>query len=122
MTSNDTDDADDARPNRRVVWMTGVLAVLAVPAAVVWWPGCRQYPPLSTPEGVTLGQALYTVCDSRDPALIPKFEKRLAEVEAAGKLTPDQAAAFRDILGTAKAGDWDRAKAAAYRFAQDQVR
>jgi hypothetical protein len=99
-----------------------VLAVLAVQLAVVWWPGCRQYPLLSNRDGIQLNQLVYSACSARDPVRLKLAEKRIDESAKAGNLTPEQEQAFRDILALARAGDWDRAAKASYRMAEDQVR
>jgi hypothetical protein len=113
---------DDETPASRSLGKIGVLCVLIGLLCVLWWPGCRQYPELSNRDAIILHQALYSVCSSRDPSRIAPFEQKLAGAEGDGTLNPEQAAAFRNVLALAKSGDWDTAKAASYRFAEDQVR
>jgi hypothetical protein len=89
---------------------------------LVWWPGCRQYPEVSSKEALTLLKQLYTACNTRDPARLSRVEQRVEKVAREGKLTPKEQDAFRRILARAKAGDWKQAEQASFRFAQDQVR
>jgi hypothetical protein len=113
---------DDAGPDRRRLYtLLGVAGVLFIPVAVFWWPGCRQYPPVSSPESLTLMRRLYTACNTRDPQRLAGVEQRLAELEQDGKVTPEEKAGFERIIGMARAGDWEDAEKAAFKFAQDQV-
>ncbi len=112
---------DDEPGRSRLRWLLGAAAVLAVPLAVVWWPGCREYPPVSSKESLYLMKLLYSACNTRD-------EKRLAEVEAGvekltreGTMSAEERAAFDKIIGMARSGRWADAQEAALKFAQDQV-
>lgn len=116
MTTND----DDGDP-RRVRWLGGLAALLLVPLVVIWWPGCRQYPPVTSRESLTLMQLLYTACNTKDPVRLAKVEQGMEKLTRDGKLSADERAGFERIVATAKGGDWPRAEAAAFKFAQDQV-
>lgn len=117
MTANDSE-----APDRRRLWWLGAAAgLLAVPVLVVWWPGCREYPAVSSPESLYLMKLLYTACNTRDPARLADVEKGVAKATQEGKLTPAEQEVFGRILRTAKGGDWAAAETAAFKFAQDQV-
>jgi hypothetical protein len=55
--------------------MLGAAGVLLVALAVVWWPGCRQYPAASSEESLSLVKLLYTACNTRDAARLAKVEQ-----------------------------------------------
>jgi hypothetical protein len=113
---------DDDEPGRsRSVWLIGAAAILALALALVWWPGCRQYPPISSPEALQLMKLLYVACNLKDPVRLEQVEKRAAKLTEAGKLPPPEREAFERIVKLARAGDWEQAENAAYKFAEDQV-
>jgi len=98
-----------------------VAGLLAIPAAVVWWPGCRQYPPVSSRESLRLMKLLYSACNTKDDKRLAEVEKGLEKLTRDGKMAPAEREAFDKIVATAKAGKWEKAEEAAFRFAQDQV-
>ena len=112
---------DDTPDRRRIWWLSGAAGLLAVPLLVLWWPGCRQYPPVTSKESLGLIKLLYTACNTKDPARLAKVEQGMDKAISQGKMTPPEQAAFHQIIGLAKAGDWKRAEKAAFKFAQDQV-
>lgn len=119
MTSNPD---DDDLPDRRRLWrMVGAAGVLAIPLAVIWWPGCREYPAVTSRESLSLMKLLYAACNTKDQARLAKVEQGVEKETRAGKLSPAEREAFAAIVGMARAGDWERAEAAAFKFAQDQV-
>lgn len=99
----------------------GVLTALAVAAVVVWWPGCRQYPPVTSKESLGLMKLLYAACNTRDEARLGKVEQGVEKLTRDGKMTPGERAGFAHVIGKARAGDWAAAEDAAFKFAQDQV-
>ena len=116
-----SDHGDDA-PDRRRLWrLVGLAGVLAVPLAVIWWPGCRHYPAVTSEESLYLMKLLYTACNTKDPARLAEVERGVEKATRAGKLSPPEQEAFAEIIGTAKNGEWQEAERAAFRFAQDQV-
>lgn len=116
-------DHDNETPDRSRLWrLLVLLGVVAVPLAVVWWPGCRTYPELTSREGMGLMKLLYTACNTRDPVRLGKVEQGVEKAAGEGKLTDREREAFREIIGMARAGDWERAEKASFKFAQDQVR
>ena len=106
---------------KRVRWLGGIAAVLLAPLVVIWWPGCRQYSPVTSREALGLMQLLYTACNTKDPARLAKVETGIGKLTREGKMTPDERDGFDRIIAMAKANDWSRAEAAAFKFAQDQV-
>jgi hypothetical protein len=113
-----TSDADDRRRLRRLL---GAAGVLAVPLLVVWWPGCREYPAVTSKASLVLMKLLYTACNTKDPARLSQVERGVEKAAGDGRMSPAERQAFADIVRMAKAGDWGRAEAAAFQFAQDQV-
>lgn len=113
---------DDGAPDRRRLWsLVGVAGVLAIPFLVIWWPGCREYPAVSSRESLYLMKLLYTACNTKDPARLAKVEQGVEKAARDGKLSPPEQEAFAKIIGMAKRGEWQDAERAAFRFAQDQV-
>jgi len=120
VTSNPPD--DDNVPDRRRVWrLLGVAGLLAVPLLVIWWPGCRQYPPVSSRESLSLMRLLYTACNTRDEKRLAEVEKGVEKLTREGKMSPEERVGFDKIIGMARAGDWQRAEQSSFKFAQDQV-
>jgi hypothetical protein len=116
MPRTDTDDG------RRFDRRHALLAVLVAGLALVWWPGCRKYPEVTSPRSLTLMRALYTACSSRSPERLAKVERGVEDAAGGGAMTDSERAAFRSIIEQARGGDWEGAERAAFRFAQDQVR
>lgn len=113
---------NDDEPNRsRLRWLSGAAVLLSVPLLIVWWPGCRQYPPVTSRESLTLVRLLNTACNTKDPQRLADAERRLADLDRQGKMSPEEKAGFEKIVGMAKAGKWEDAEAAAFKMAQDQV-
>jgi hypothetical protein len=118
VTTND----DERQPNRaRLRRLIGAVVLLTVPLAVVWWPGCRQYPPVTSREALKVVQLLNSASNTKVPKRLADAERRLADLDRQGKLSPGEKAGFENIVGLAKAGKWEDAERAAFQFAQDQV-
>lgn len=105
----------------RSPWLGGLAGILVVPLAIVWWPGCRQYEPVRSREALGLMQLLYAACNTKDPVRLARVESGLDQLAREGKLSTGERTGFDRVLAMAKAGDWSRAEAAAFKFAQDQV-
>lgn len=115
MTTND-------ESNRtRLRWLIGSALLLAIPLAIIWWPGCRQYPPVTSRESLKLLQLLNTACNTQDTQRLAEAERRFAELERKGKLSAGEKAGYEKIVGLARSGKWAAAEAAAFKMAQDQV-
>lgn len=102
-------------------WLLSALGVLAILVTVVWWPGCRQYPAVTSPEALQTMKLLYAACNTKDTNRLREVEKRIDGLARDGKLSDAEQKAFSKIVTMANAGDWQSAEAAAFRFAQDQV-
>jgi len=94
---------------------------LAIPLLIIWWPGCREYPAVTSKESLGLMKLLYAACNTKDPARLAKVEQGVEKLSREGKMTPAEKQGFDKIIGMAKAGEWERAEKAAFKFAQDQV-
>lgn len=112
----------DASAESTRSWWLGAAAVpLAVAVAVVWWPGCRQYPAVTSEQSLGLMKLLYAACNTKDPARLAKVERGVEQAVREGKMSPAEQQAFGKILALAKESKWPEAEAAALRFARDQV-
>lgn len=109
---------NEATTPRRLYSVAGLLAVLV---AVVWWPGCRQYPPATSRDNLDLIKLVYTACNTRSEKRLDLAERRIDEAVRSGEMSPEEETSFRKIVGWAKEGRWQAAEQAAFRFAQDQI-
>lgn len=102
------------------------LASLGLVALLLLWlwfrPGCRSFPPPSSPEALKLVQQLYTACNTRSPERLAQVEQQLDELLREGKISREEHRAASRIIDQANAGNWDAAAQRSLRFAQDQVR
>lgn len=105
----------------RIFALSGLAGLLGIVALVVWWPGCRQYPAVTSPEGLQLIKLVYAACNTQEPARLQMAEERLAKGIQSGQISPREEQAFRTIIDLAKRQEWKQAEAAAFKFAQDQV-
>jgi hypothetical protein len=113
---------DDEVPDRRRLWLLlGVAGLLAVALAIIWWPRFREYPPVTSREGLQLMKLLYAACNTRDAARLARVEEGIERLKQEGKFAPAEQAAFESIFRMAKSGDWEAAERASFKFAQDQV-
>ena len=115
------DSDEETAGRRRLRWRIGAVSLGAAVLLIVWWPGCREYPAVTSKESLGLMRLLYAACNTKDPARLAKVEKDLEKLTRDNKLTPPEHEAFAGIVDMAKAGDWTRAEKAALKFAQDQV-
>jgi hypothetical protein len=116
-----TTDPDDAPGRGRLRFLLGAAGLLAVPVLVVWWPGCREYPPVTSRDALTQMKLLYSACNTKDVERLTRVELGAAKLAREGKLSPPEQEAFAHVIGLAKGGEWTDAEAAAFKFAQDQV-
>lgn len=105
----------------RLSLLLAALGLLAVPLVVIWWPGCRQYPPVTSRESLQLLRLLNSACNTRDSERLTRAEQQLSQLDQQGKMTPREKAGFEKIVTLARAGNWEEAEAAAFKMAQDQV-
>jgi hypothetical protein len=94
---------------------------LLLAAGLIWWPGCRKYPTVTSKEALTLAKLLYTASNTKDPARLARAESDLSKLLQTGKVQEAEASSFRSIIALAKNGDWSRAERESFRFVEDQV-
>lgn len=117
--NGDMETNDSNRTRRR--WLFGAASLGVLALAIVWWPGCRTYPPVGSKESLELLKLLYSACNTKDPARLSRVEEGVAKLSREGKMTLDEKRGFDEIIATAKSGEWKAAEDAAYKFSQDQV-
>jgi hypothetical protein len=117
---NFSQDTDEGNPNR-LRWLLAFAALLFIPVAIIWWPGCRQYPTATSAESMKLIKLLYTACNTKDAARLKHLEQRVEKAAQGGQLTATEQESFARIISLARDGSWQAAEKAAFRFAQDQV-
>lgn len=115
-----TSDADEHNRSRLRVLVL-VAAGLLLALIVVWWPGCRHYPTVTSPESLELMKRLYVACNTRDAARLAKVAADVETLSEEEKLSAAEYSAFQTIIRYAHAGNWEKAERSALRFAQDQV-
>jgi hypothetical protein len=111
-------EAEHRSSNR--VMLGGILALLLLAAGVRWWLNRKVYPPVSSGTSLVLIKQLYTACNTKNLALLDKFEQRLSREQQQGQVSPAEANHFQEISSQARAGEWEAASKSAYRFARDQ--
>lgn len=102
-------------------WKWGAAGLLVIALAVIWRPGCRYYPPVSSPESLQLIKLVYSACNTRNQERLAQAEKSLAELVREEKVTAREKASFEAIFALARDGEWTQAEEASFRFAQDQI-
>ncbi len=113
-------DADEHNRSRLYVFVV-VAAGLLLTLIVVWWPGCRHYPIVTSSKSLELLKRLYVACNTRDAALLAKVAADIETLSGEGKLSAAEYDVFQTIIRDAQAGNWEKAERAALQFAQDQV-
>jgi hypothetical protein len=101
--------------------LAAILGVLAVAALAYWWPGCRQYAPVTSPESLGALRLLNTACNTRNPALLAEVETRVSRLASQAKMSPREKEGFLSIIGMARRGEWKNAEVEALRMASDQI-
>lgn len=99
----------------------GTLAALAIALVVLWRPGCKYYPPITSPEGMNLVKLLYAACNARDLERLTMAEEKFNQLNQQEKLTSREKAAFESIISLAREKKWEQAEKASFRFAEDQL-
>jgi hypothetical protein len=102
-------------------WKWGAAGILLIALALIWRPGCRDYPTVTSPESLQLIKLVYAACNSKSLERLEKAEATLAELAQQNKVTPREKSAFESIFAMAHAGKWEQAEQASYRFAEDQI-
>lgn len=101
--------------------LIGMASVLIMASIVVWWPGCRRYPPVSSAESLANMKLLYSACNMKSIKTVEDVERRVETLHSAGRMTLEELIGFQKIIALAKSGQWQKAEDEAFRFAQDQV-
>lgn len=112
---------EEIRQPNRLRWLMVALVVLLLPLSFIWMPGCRQYPPVSSPESLKLMKLLYSACNSKNQSRLAKVEAEISKLSSANQLTVEEREAFERIIKMAKANQWQAAELSAFQFAQDQI-
>jgi hypothetical protein len=112
---------EDPSDRGRLRWLLAIAGLLAVLVLGMRWPGCREYPAVTSREAMTQMKLLYSACNTQDPERLTRVEQTLAKLRHDGKLSLPEQDAFARIIDKAKQGRWAEAEAAALRFAQDQI-
>src|SRR5208337_2484998 len=94
VNTNGNDDASRSR-TRILLW---VMTVSVLALVVIYWPGCRQYPPATSCESYTLMEALYTACNTKNADSINKIEQWVNRAAGEGKLGQAEQDAFTRII------------------------
>lgn len=110
---------DEERPSH-LRWLGIVAGVLLLGIVIVWWPGCRQYPRVTSKESQNLIRKMYSATNKRDQALLTSVEQDIVKLKSEGKLSPSEEQGFLKIIEMAKQGNWQEAQEASFRYAQDQ--
>ena len=105
----------------RLPWLMGLALVLFLFATSLWWPGCRRYPAVTSRDSLRLLQILNTACNTRNPARLEEFQRRMKDLDNQGKLSTGELRSYERILSLARSGKWEDAESAALRMARDQV-
>lgn len=117
MTIEPHDEPESGR-----TWKVALLGIVCSLLLLIWWPGCRQYPEVTSPESLRLMKMLYAACNTRNVQRLDRTVGALDKLVREGKVTPAEKDSFSRIVETARQGRWEEAEKAAFRFAQDQVR
>lgn len=102
-----------ARGDKTLVGLVALLAAFML-------GGCG-YPEVS-PKTYEIATALYGICNRELADKLPMAEQLVDEAVEANEITSREAGWLRDIIETARAGDWDDAEREARELMQDQVR
>jgi len=81
--------------------------------------GCG-YPEVS-PKTYECAKALYSVCNQKDVQRLDIVEQLISEGEAEESLRPAESQWLREIVATARSGEWTEAAAEARQILDDQI-
>lgn len=98
-----------------------VLVLLFIALALVWAPRWRYYPPVTSPEALTLIKLLYTACNTRDAGKLDDVESRVQVLVESKSISAAERKSFEQIIAQARRGAWDAAQRNSLRFAEDQL-
>ncbi len=103
----------------RSKWL--LFAALLLALWFLWGPRWRQYPPVSSPEALTLIKLFYNASSARDPQRMVTAQQRLKSLIESGQLTPAEQTAFERVVTLIQKQEWERAQRACLQFADDQI-
>lgn len=92
--------------------------VLAAAAALL--TGCGGYGPVS-PAAYDLAKGVYSVTSRESAERLDVLASKIDEAAGAGQLTGDEQLWLRDMVATARNGDWAAARDAARTMMEDQI-
>lgn len=107
-----------ANPRLRMRWPVMVAAMAIVMTA--WWLWPRTPAELSE-QGYDVTLALYRVCNQRSVEGLAQIEQELASMSASNPSLDSSQRLIADIVGQAKAGQWQAATIACRQALDDQV-
>lgn len=109
------------RKTAKTVVTYSLLIALLLAVLLVWWPGCREYPVVTSPESMELIKLVYVGCNTKDIKIVKSAESKLDTLRSKGGVSPSELLAFRKITDMAHREKWQEAERAALQFARDQV-
>ena len=103
---------------KKITWGGGVLALIIV--ICCFMQGCQQFGTVS-PKAYEVAIALYSTCNRKDNSRLATVEQLVTQSVQAGELTATEEAWFRDMIATARAGEWETAMMNARTMMSEQV-
>jgi hypothetical protein len=82
--------------------------------------GCGQTPQLSSEEGLSAADALWTSIAAKDQGLLEASAGRIEKLHAAAELSDDAFGYLTGVIATARAGKWTEARTALKTFVRGQ--
>jgi hypothetical protein len=98
--------------NSRRLCLLLVLCLLA--------SGCGQTPQLSSEEGLSAADALWTSITAKDTGLLEASAGKIEKLHAAADLSDEAFGYLADVIATARAGKWTEARTALKTFVRGQ--
>jgi len=105
-------------PERRLRAAAAVSALALLAVAY----GCGTRAPQVEFGNLRHSAALRTAANTRSPERLERAVGVIEQERAAGRIGPEEYAAYAEIVAVARAGDWEAAERAAMRFRRDQTR
>ena len=103
---------------KKMGWGLGALVVVVLLCCCV--QGCQQYGTVS-PKAYEVATALYSTCNRKDDSRLTTVEQLITQSAEAGELTADEQLWFREMIATAREGDWETAMINARTMMNEQV-
>lgn len=100
---------------------TGAIPrLIAFLLAMALLAGCTKYPQVEF-ANLKYVAALRTACSAKNAEWLSQTKTAIDREHAAGSLSDDEAAAYREIITIAETGDWSAAEEECVRFQKDQL-